>query len=1066
MALRSWLTLLHGRCQKRNDRARNRVRTQRGSSIQMLESRTLLTVTVTFAAGALTVASDAADTVTVNADIDGFVVITAQTGPVNGLAQPVAAADVESLLVTGSSQKDVIDLTGVTDANFTALNSIVVNAGAENDSVFGSLDSSNTLNGEGGDDTLVGGYRGDSLNGGSGDDLLMAQPQSLSVVSHISILEGDSGTTNAVITVTLLYVSQDTVTVDFATQEGTATADVDYQTTMGQLTFAPGTTSQTLTVPIIGDSEIEGSESFSVVLSNPVNAVLQQSTGVVTIVDDEAVAGKFNIQIVFGSGLTPSQQAVFSAAEQRWEEIITGDLPDFAVAGFGMVDDLVIEASGAAIDGVNGILGHAGPDQLRPVSFLPAHGTMEFDTADLASMEASGDLLDVILHEMGHVLGCGTIWSNLNLLLNPSQSGGSDPRFTGALATQEYNTLFKVNETGVPVEADGGAGTADAHWRESVFTDELMTGYISGTTRPISRVTIAQFADLGYQVDLNQADKFTPALTTGHVSGTSSNAAGGSAVGGSGNLSLPEIEGDVLIGGDGNDTLMGAGGNDMLEGNGDDDSLVGGAGNDTLSGGAGADTLIGESGNDFLLGGEDNDTLSGADGNDWLNGGGGNDFLTETGDVNFTLTATQLTGLGTDAISNLETVLLVGGESNNVLTVTTFTGSVTLKGDSGNDTLIGGAGADSLDGGDGDDFLTGKSGSDTMNGGDGEDTVQEAGGTDYLLAGDTGDTDIGDGTLGATLTGAGAGTDTLEDIEFVELLTANTNSRADASGFTGNTLLLGGNGRDTLIGGTGDDYINGRSGNDSLTGNAGNDTILGLLGNDTINGNAGRDLLQGGDGNDSVNGGNNDDTLEGGLGNDTLDGGTGNDSLFGQAGNDNMLGGFGNDTLDGGIGNDTILGQDDADLILGGAGNDTLDGGSGNDLIDGNDGTDKLRGGAGNDTLLGGNGNDTLVGGDGADSLYGQAGNDAINGGNQDDFLNGGDGNDTLLGGNGDDWLQGGAGTDTLRGDAGDDLIDGQAGADRLVGNTPTDTVIPDPLDKLLTTINLSASLLAALEVI
>lgn len=1056
MALRSWLTLLRGGCGRRSHAGRRCGQSRPLCAVQALESRRLLTVTFTFVNGELTLNSNAADTITVQADVSGQLSVMTLSGLVAGISS-VAAADVESLVIYGSAGSEVINLTNMTEVDFSSLSSILVNAGGGDDAVAGSLDMNNTINGDGGEDTLTGGFRGDTLDGGTGDDLVLAQPQALSAVSNIAIAEGDNGTTNAVITVTLLYTSQNTITVNYATQNGTATAPADYTATAGMLTFNPGITSRTLVVPIIGDTSTEGSESFSVVLSNPIDqgdfvpagtVLLQHSTTVVTIFDDEAVAGKFDIQVVFTGGLTASQQAVFVAAEQRWERIITGDIPNFAVPGFGTVDDLVIQASGTAIDGSGGVLGQAGPDVLRPVSFLPAKGTMQFDSADLADMESSGDLYDVILHEMAHVLGFGTIWTNLNLLV--PASGGSDPRFIGAKARLEYNAIFGVNQSGVPVEAGGGSGTADAHWRESIFTDELMTGFISGTTRPISRVTIAQFADLGYQVDLTRADTFTPALRASGSRPSSLSSAGRNR-----NLELPDVEGDVLSGGDGNDTLQGAAGNDVLDGGGDADTLVGGEGNDTLSGGAGGDTLSGESGHDFLLGGEGNDTLSGAAGNDWLNGGVGTDLLTESGNVSFTLSATNLTGLGTDAISNLETAMLVGGAGDNAMTVTTFSGSVTLQGNSGNDTLVGGSANDSLAGGLGADVLTGKGGNDILDGNGGEDLIRESGATLYTLTGNI---------TTATLTGAGM--DTLREIERVELVTANTNSRVDAGGFTGNTLLLGGNGEDTLIGGSGNDYINGRGGHDALTGNAGDDTILGLAGNDTITGSQGRDSILAGDGQDSVSGGDNGDFLDGGAGNDTLDGGTGNDSLLGQADRDYLVGGSGNDTLNGGLHNDTILGQEAADLIFGGVGNDSIDGGAGNDLIEGNDGNDTLRGGTGNDTLLGGIGDDTLTGGDGADSLYGQSGNDAINGGNQGDLLNGGDGNDTLLGGNGDDWLLGGSGNDILRGDAGDDHIDGRSGADLLIGNGITDTVIPDPFDTWLATINLSAALLAALEAV
>ncbi len=197
------------------------------------------------------------------------------------------------------------------------------------------------------------------------------------------------------------------------------------------------------------------------------------------------------------SGLTATQQAIFQQAAAQWSQAIVGDLPNMTYNG-RTVDDLLIDVSASSIDGAGGILGQAGPDRLRPGSRLPYHGSMQFDSADLAQMQANGTLLGVVMHEIGHVLGIGTIWQNLGLLAG---AGSSNPTFIGALATAAYNASFGTHANVVPVENSGGAGTRDGHWRESIFGNELMTGYVGpGLSLPLSRVTIASLADLGYQV--------------------------------------------------------------------------------------------------------------------------------------------------------------------------------------------------------------------------------------------------------------------------------------------------------------------------------------------------------------------------------------------------------------------------------------------------------------------------------------------------------------------------------------------------------------------------------------
>ncbi len=214
--------------------------------------------------------------------------------------------------------------------------------------------------------------------------------------------------------------------------------------------------------------------------------------------DTPSPAGQFQIELSL-HGLTASQQAVVREAASRWEHIITGDLPDAVYRG-RRVDDLLIDVQAGSIDGVGGVLGEAAPDRFRFGSQLPYHGIMRFDSADLARMEADGTLLGVIEHEMGHVLGIGTLWQQRGLLVG---AGTTDPGFIGQQAVAAYDALCQCEATTVPVANRGGPGTRDAHWRESVFGNELMTGFIGpGRELPLSTVTIASLADLGYEVDL------------------------------------------------------------------------------------------------------------------------------------------------------------------------------------------------------------------------------------------------------------------------------------------------------------------------------------------------------------------------------------------------------------------------------------------------------------------------------------------------------------------------------------------------------------------------------------
>lgn len=265
-----------------------------------------------------------------------------------------------------------------------------------------------------------------------------------------------------------------------------------------------------ITDSIISNNGVNGI-NFQLLNSNMSNLFVENNliNGNGNLIAQNPVSA-FNIDVIFGGGLTPSQQAAFAIAASRWEQLIIGDVPDV-----GAIDDLSIAASGVAIDGVGGTLGQAGPTDLRAGTNIPYQGIMQFDSADLANLESSGQLVDVILHEMGHVLGIGTVWSADGLLLNPSGGDGvTDTRFTGVAGTAEYNTRFAVAEPGVPVENTGGPGTADSHWRESVFSNELMTGILNAGVNPISRTTTASLQDLGYVVNLNASDAYLVAPAT------------------------------------------------------------------------------------------------------------------------------------------------------------------------------------------------------------------------------------------------------------------------------------------------------------------------------------------------------------------------------------------------------------------------------------------------------------------------------------------------------------------------------------------------------------------------
>lgn len=255
--------------------------------------------------------------------------------------------------------------------------------------------------------------------------------------------------------------------------------------------------------------------------SSTVEATLPGFPGPKVTFSSTGTFSPFLIEVRFLSAVTPAQRDAFATAANRWMQIIIGDIPDVPVNIAGgtcasgqspamneSVDDIVIFAQVVTIDGIGGVLGSAGPCIRRTGSLFTAIGSMRFDMADLVGLQNTNRLEPVILHEMAHVLGFGTVWVEKGVLVG---AGGADPVFIGAEALSLWPS-FNLDYPGTPVPVENlfGAGTRDSHWRESVFVAELMTGFIEspGVPTPLSKLSIAAMKDIGYAVSYATADSY------------------------------------------------------------------------------------------------------------------------------------------------------------------------------------------------------------------------------------------------------------------------------------------------------------------------------------------------------------------------------------------------------------------------------------------------------------------------------------------------------------------------------------------------------------------------------
>ena len=171
-------------------------------------------------------------------------------------------------------------------------------------------------------------------------------------INDVSISEGNSGITNAQLTVSLSAPSSQTISVSFATSDGTAISGSDYITTIGTITFAPSETIKTVIVPVNGDLNIESDETFFVDLSNPTDILITDSHGIVTIINDDS-----NIMPITFCGKTIDQFAAVIDGTVN-NDVLKGTLGDDLIQGFTGNDRIF------GMSGNNCIIGGLGNDYL------------------------------------------------------------------------------------------------------------------------------------------------------------------------------------------------------------------------------------------------------------------------------------------------------------------------------------------------------------------------------------------------------------------------------------------------------------------------------------------------------------------------------------------------------------------------------------------------------------------------------------------------------------------------------------------------------------------------------
>jgi len=256
---------------------------------------------------------------------------------------------------------------------------------------------------------------------------------------------------------------------------------------------------------------------------------LVATAGNISATATAAVRTQYHAEVRFvGPAIDPAYLPAFTRAISRLNAEVIGALTPVSftnqdvantcgVAGVAPLNEsigsLVIYVSVGPIGGGGGIVAESGPCYVRQSNHLTVVGTMLLDATLLPTIATNGQLHDVVFHELQHVLGFGTLWTTVTPMLI-IHAGTPQTAFTGAAGIrgcQQAGVVPTDCLPAIPLENGGGPGSADEHWRWSIFGNELMTAVLPapGTPKLLSTMTVGSLTDLGYQTNGNVADTYT-----------------------------------------------------------------------------------------------------------------------------------------------------------------------------------------------------------------------------------------------------------------------------------------------------------------------------------------------------------------------------------------------------------------------------------------------------------------------------------------------------------------------------------------------------------------------------
>ncbi|MCC7425488.1 MAG: calcium-binding protein [Alphaproteobacteria bacterium] len=899
------------------------------------------------------------------------------------------------------------------------------------DDIINGLGGDDVINGLGGNDVIDGGTGADSMAGGVGDDTYYVDN------AGDFVAEGLGMGTDLVVASINYTLTADVENLVLATgaANGTGNGLANVITGNDAVNLLTGGSGNDTLYGNGGSDILDGGLGADTMHGGTGNDTFMVDNGGDVVVElsgegvDLVVASVNHTLAANVENLTLTAGAVWGTGNAA-NNTITGDGADNTLQGLDGNDTLVGNGGNDTLDGGLGADSMAGG---------LGNDTYKVDDAGDVVTELSGEGSDWVDASINYTLGAHV--ENL-MLLGSAVTGTGNALNNVLIGNNSANTLSGLDGDDF-IDGSGGSDTMVG----GLGNDTYVVGSAGDVVTELAgQGTDTVRSSITYILGAN-VENLT-LLGSSNINGTG-NELDNVITGNSGN--------NQLFGLDGNDTISTGGGHDYVDGGAGADTMNGGSGNDTYvvesagdvvseSSGQGTDKVLslidyvltanvenltllgaavngtGNAGNNAIVGNDLDNSLTGLDGNDYLDGGIGADTMVgglgddtyvidNTGDV-----TVENPGEGTDTIVTPYDTTLAAEYEN----LTLVGGALVGTGNQSDNIIIGNAEDNVLTGLEGNDTLDGGAGIDTMVGGVGDDTYGVDNAADVVTElADEGTDTVRSSiayTLGATL----------------ENLTLVGSASVDATGNSGDNVI---------VGNSGNNVINGLAGADTMSGGGGDDTfIVDNLG-DTVSENAsqGTDLVQ-----SSVSftlGANVENLILTGA---TVISGTGNELnnvITGNTAGNTLRGGDGNDTLDGGAGGDTLEGEGGNDTLLGGAASDTLRGGDGDDYLDGGTGFDSMNGGAGNDTFIVDSVSDTIseAADGGIDQVFSSVtftlgsnvenmtltGSANINatGNTLANVLVGNSGNNRLAGGLGADTMSGGLGNDTYTVDNVGDVV-------------------------------------------